>query len=585
MADERAQRRRWRATVMARREGHVRGLTQRARAAGDELAAGEWWLAAARLARRYLRDAQRGGDDADWAGHRESLQTLIDDAEAQLAASEPSAVERARRGQGMRVAVIGKGGTGKSLIAATLARLLARRGRSVLACDLDPNPGLAYSLGVPPGHGELPDAVVAEHPGAPYGRALLAGVEPGEVVARHTVAAPDGVRFVSVGKTDDVDNDPPKRTLSALLEVVGGFAEPGWDVIGDLEAGPTTPFERYHAFADRVLLAVTPTWVSAMTARRLLPMVDDLDVDVVANQWRDEQAHPDLSPLAWLPYDQRVADAEHDGVAPLDACPDAPPIAELDRLAEQLTSKEVSVSGGCGKTMVAGALVAHLADRGHEIVAVDADPNPNLGVSLGISAPDVEDMTSILTGLQASGHTHDDPLPDPDELVARFGQRAPGGVNVVATGKIERPTDSCLCCGSHSTTRRFFGDLPAGERIVVADLEAGLNDLIWARPGADDVVVVVADRSAKSLDIAGRAAGVARQMGVQRIVAVANRRRGDEDAPRLGEATGAAVAEIPEDPMVATADRHGVAAFDADPTSPAMAAVGDLAELLVGAGV
>lgn len=245
----------------------------------------------------------------------------------------------------------------------------------------------------------------------------------------------------------------------------------------------------------------------------------------------------------------------------------------------------VTGKGGCGKTMVAGALAGHLAERDHDVVAVDADPNPNLGIALGISAPDVEDMDSILTGLQASGHTHHDPLPEPDELVARFGLRAPGGIDVVATGKIERPTDACLCCGSHATTRRFFGDLPAEGRIVVADLEAGLNDLVWAQPAVDDVVAVVADRSAKSIDVAARAAGVARETGVQRIVAVANRSRDAGDADRLGQATGAPVVAVPEDPMVGVADRHGVAPFAADAASPAMAAVGELADRLVAAGV
>lgn len=341
MADEQAQREQWRATIMERRLRHVRRLAQQAREAGDETAACQRWLAAAGLARRYLRDAEHRAGDAGWDAHSATLRALIDDADARLAVGDATVVERARRAQGVRVAVVGKGGTGKSLIAGTLARLLARRGRSVLACDFDPNPGLAYSLGAPPGEGELAEEVVAEQPGAPYGRALRDGVAPADVVAGHTTAAPDGVRFVTIGKAD-VDNEPPKRTLSALLEVVGGFAEPGWDVIGDLEAGLTTPFERYHAFADRVLVSVTPTWVSAMTARRLLPMVDGADVDVVANQWAGEQAHPDWAPLAWLPADERVAAAEHDGLAPLDACPDAPPIVELARLANQLTSTEVA---------------------------------------------------------------------------------------------------------------------------------------------------------------------------------------------------------------------------------------------------
>ena len=50
----------------------------------------------------------------------------------------------------MRLATAGKGGSGKTTIAGTLARALARDGHRVLAIDADPNPNLAVSLGLEP---------------------------------------------------------------------------------------------------------------------------------------------------------------------------------------------------------------------------------------------------------------------------------------------------------------------------------------------------------------------------------------------------------------------------------------------------
>lgn len=342
MADQ-PERQRWRAAVRATREERVGDLVQRAGQAGDDVAACQLWLAAQRLAQRYRREAGRRRDSPELRAHRGQLQALADDAAARVAGFEPTAVQRAQAGMGLRVAVVGKGGAGKSVIAGTLARLLARRGRSVLACDFDPNPGLAYSLGAAPEQGVLPADAVAADPGAPYGWTLRDDVAPADVIAGHTTPAPDGTAFVSLGKIDDVDKSAAKHTIGALQHVVCGFAEPDWDVVGDLEAGPTTPFEGYHTFADRVIAVVTPTWVSAMAARRLIATVGDIPVDVVANQWGAEQAHPDLpTPRAWLPRDPRVADAEHRGEAPLDACPDATLVAELDALADHLTGKEVA---------------------------------------------------------------------------------------------------------------------------------------------------------------------------------------------------------------------------------------------------
>ncbi len=237
----------------------------------------------------------------------------------------------------------------------------------------------------------------------------------------------------------------------------------------------------------------------------------------------------------------------------------------------------VTGKGGVGKSTVAGTLARLLARRGHQVVAIDADPNPNLGVSLGVDRSVVEGMQPILNALLASGHTHRDPMPDPDDLLERFGVAAPEGVRLVATGKIERPTDACLCCGSHTTTRAFFGDLPAEDRIVVADLEAGLNDLLWARPGPHDVVLAVAEPSAKAVEIARRACLIATELGVTRIYGVANRSVEPDDPARLADALGVEVVTVPEDPLVEAADRQGVAPLDADGTSPAMVAVAALA--------
>lgn len=48
----------------------------------------------------------------------------------------------------MRIGLSGKGGSGKTTIAATLARVLARRGYAVNALDDDPNPNLGVALGL-----------------------------------------------------------------------------------------------------------------------------------------------------------------------------------------------------------------------------------------------------------------------------------------------------------------------------------------------------------------------------------------------------------------------------------------------------
>jgi hypothetical protein len=70
-----------------------------------------------------------------------------------------------------------------------------------------------------------------------------------------------------------------------------------------------------------------------MTARRLLPMVEDRNLTVVSNRFRDEPDHPGLTAAFRIPFDPELAEVERQGLAPLDACPDSPAIAQISRLA------------------------------------------------------------------------------------------------------------------------------------------------------------------------------------------------------------------------------------------------------------
>ena len=243
----------------------------------------------------------------------------------------------------------------------------------------------------------------------------------------------------------------------------------------------------------------------------------------------------------------------------------------------------VTGKGGAGKTTIAGTLARHFARRGQQVVALDADPNPNLGLTVGVAPEKVEGMQSILNALLASGYTHNDPPIPPEELLARYGLDAPDGVRLVSTGKVERPADTCMCCGSHMTTRTFFAGLPADDRVVVADLEAGLNDFLWTNPGPDDVVLAVADPSVKAIEIARRACELGRSLGVRRILGVANR-AGTEERERLSDALGIEVLAVPDDPIIELAAQRPQAPIDADDTSPAVVAIAALADRLQAVG-
>ncbi|MDQ6724719.1 MAG: AAA family ATPase [Actinomycetota bacterium] len=321
---------------MSRQRAVVAELAHEAATSAEDDLRCRAWLATGHQSRTYLRHLEpwsaSAGFDAslpDVARHRAALEEHALRAEAQALRLDDGTSAPTRERLGVRLALIGKGGAGKTFVAATLARLLARSGRRVLAVDLDTNPGLSYSLGMSGADAALPREAVEPCAGGNYGWQLAAGLSPREVVDRFSAAGPDGVRLLSLAKIDTVDKQGPKQTVAALLHVVLGFGWPGWDVVADLEAGPTTPFERYHAFADDVAVVVGPAWRSALTARRLLPMVGDRRTVVVANRFRAEPDHPGLAAAVRLPDDPEVAQAERRGLAPLDVCPGSPAVVAL----------------------------------------------------------------------------------------------------------------------------------------------------------------------------------------------------------------------------------------------------------------
>lgn len=107
------------------------------------------------------------------------------------------------RGTSIRVAIAGKGGSGKTTIAGTLARVLAQAGRDVIAVDADTNPNLSTTLGVSPEAAtritSLPRSLMTRttHPDGTVTSTFNADAE--QVLTDYGAVAPDAVRLLVMG--------------------------------------------------------------------------------------------------------------------------------------------------------------------------------------------------------------------------------------------------------------------------------------------------------------------------------------------------------------------------------------------------
>jgi len=231
----------------------------------------------------------------------------------------------------VKVAFVGKGGSGKSTIAGTFARVLARRGEAVLALDSDPLPGLPYALGLPVDDRPIPDdAVVAGPDGGP--RWVLApGLDPATIIERYAVLGPDDVRYLQFGNTSG-HISTIQRAQFAWSETVKGVDTDRWNLVGDLPGGTRQAMSGWGSYADCAILVTEPTSKSLHSARRLLRLSDadwgPTTVLIVANKVRHADDVERISsrlerPVTTVvPMSAEVMAGDRLGVAPLDVDPD-----------------------------------------------------------------------------------------------------------------------------------------------------------------------------------------------------------------------------------------------------------------------
>lgn len=127
----------------------------------------------------------------------------------------------------------------------------------------------------------------------------------------------------------------------------------------------------------------------------------------------------------------------------------------------------------------------------------------------------------------------------------------------------------------------MLGQLALPGVTVVADFEAGIGTVMRLAGCPVDVVVVVVEPTAKSLEVGRRAAEIVDEGRLGRLVVAANRMRDEEDLARVRQVfPAAALHVVPDDPAIVAAERAGAAPLDAAPDAPAVRALIDLAQRL-----
>jgi CO dehydrogenase maturation factor len=258
----------------------------------------------------------------------------------------------------VKVAVAGKGGVGKTLVAGTLARFLGQEGIHVLAVDADPTPTLATTLGIPPDVVEkiVPltenDELVEERTGMDkktYGGMFKLNPRVSDLAEKYGVSGPDNTTLLIAG-TVTIGGAGCMCPAGALLKALIRHLIVGSDeaFVMDLEAGIENLGRGTSRGMDALIIVVEPGQTSINTVRRIKKLAQDIGVDTlfaVGNKVMDKMDQDaieqtlkemDVPLLTTIPFDKAIRHANLKGQAPIDFAPDSPAVQSIKDMIPEL---------------------------------------------------------------------------------------------------------------------------------------------------------------------------------------------------------------------------------------------------------
>jgi CO dehydrogenase maturation factor len=252
----------------------------------------------------------------------------------------------------LKIAVAGKGGVGKTTVAAYIARLLARDGKYVLAVDADPSPSLASALGVSAEEranvvpitkmselieertGVAPASATPEGTdiaATSFGKFFTLNPKVDDIADRFAINCKDNVKLLVLGTIETAGSGcfcPENAILKSLLRHL--ILTKDDFVILDMEAGTEHLGRGTAKGLDLMLIVVEAGSRSIETAARIKKLASDLGIENIAlvvnkvpSETEEKEIRENLSALnlpifAVLPFKMQFIEADLKDESPLD---------------------------------------------------------------------------------------------------------------------------------------------------------------------------------------------------------------------------------------------------------------------------
>lgn len=274
----------------------------------------------------------------------------------------------------MKIATVGKGGSGKTTVAGVLARIFADRDQHILAIDGDPNPNLALTIGMSREDADrityIPSDIM-RRAGEKDGVVILEAAYPhDEIMARYGHKAADNVDLIVMGK-------PAHGTAGtgcmcgshrAVRGLIAELTNIGEHTITDMEAGLEHLKRGTARNVDLMLIVAEPYYRSLEAAMRTHELAEELAIPfirVVANKVRhndDQKAietfcqQHGMTIIGVVPQDEVLMEAERQAKSPYDFAPDSAGVAAIREIADRIVALQTPPrQGGEGAGLSARA--------------------------------------------------------------------------------------------------------------------------------------------------------------------------------------------------------------------------------------
>ncbi len=236
----------------------------------------------------------------------------------------------------------------------------------------------------------------------------------------------------------------------------------------------------------------------------------------------------------------------------------------------------ITGKGGVGKTTLSSLLARLYAAEGNTVLAIDANPDANLGTALGIPIEELSRITPIAQMEELiQERTGGKPgtiggffklNPRVDDIPERFSI-AKDGVRLLVMGTVKKGGSGCMCPESALLRSLLNHLLLRRSEVVILDMDAGVEHLGRGTAESVDAFISVVEPGRRSLDTAQAVKRLAQDIGIKKCYVVGNKVTSDADRQFIIENLPdfELLGFISYNPKIAEADRKGISPFDIDP--------------------